>query len=366
MMIIAIKNYTSYLSERIKIIKYFQNNLKLIILDCKKLNIQYMKQIYFILLFIGTTISAQNNITFSVDMSGQTYSQPYVSGNFNSWSGDANALTNVGGDIWEATLSLPDGEYEYKFTYDDWAGQDAFSQGDVCTITNYGNHNRRLVVEGEDKVLPTTPFSACLENTIGASSFVVEFIVDMSGYSGSFTTVNINGENYNGQGFGNWCGDCGNTLTDLGGGMYGTTLTLEEYSYQYKITVDGWTDQENFSPGDPNTATDGTYTNRYIQVNEDKIVNIEWNVAGQQTLDLNKVKTDRFSVFPNPTLGNWNLTSTNIINHVAIYDILGKQVLSFTPNSNEVVLDASSLNTGIYMAKIKGENGIKTIKLVKN
>ena len=38
-----------------------------------------MKQFYFILLLIGTTISAQNNITFSVDMSGQTFTQPYVS-----------------------------------------------------------------------------------------------------------------------------------------------------------------------------------------------------------------------------------------------------------------------------------------------
>ena len=325
-----------------------------------------MKQFYFILLLIGTTISAQNNITFSVDMSGQTFTQPYVSGSFNSWSGDANALTNVGGDIWEVTLSIPDGEYEYKFTYDNWAGQDAFSQGDVCTITNYGNHNRRLVVAGSDMVLPTTPFSACVENTTGPSSFTVNFVVDMSGYGGSFTNVHINGENYNGQGFGNWCGDCGNTLTDLGGGLYGTTLILEEYSYQFKITVDGWTDQENFSPGDPYTATDGTYTNRYIQVNEDKTVNLEWNVAGQETLDVNSFNDEKFLVYPNPTQGDWKLSGSSIINNVTVYDILGKQVLVMKPNRDEVILEASSLKTGVYMAKIEGQKGTKTIKLVKN
>lgn len=325
-----------------------------------------MKHIYFILLLVGTTVSAQNNITFSVDMSGQTFTTPYVSGSFNSWSGDANALTNVGGDIWEATLSLPDGEYEYKFTYDNWAGQDAFSQGDVCTITNYGNHNRRLVVEGSDMVLETAPFSSCYENTIGPSSFTVNFVVDMSGYGGSFTNVHINGENHNGQGFGNWCGDCGNTLTDMGGGMYGITLTLEEYSYQFKITVDAWTDQENFSPGDPYTATDGTYTNRYIQVNEDKTINLEWNVAGQETLGVSSVVEDKFSIYPNPTQGNWKLSGTNVIKNVIVYDILGKQVLSMDSNANEVVINGTSLKTGVYMAKIESENGSKTIKLIKN
>ena len=325
-----------------------------------------MKHIYFILLLIGTTVSAQNNITFSVDMSGQTFTTPYVSGSFNSWSGDANALTNVGGDIWEATLSLPDGEYEYKFTYDNWAGQDAFSQGDVCTITNYGNHNRRLVVGGSDMVLETAPFSSCYENTTGPSSFTVNFVVDMSGYGGSFTNVHINGENHNGQGFGNWCGDCGNTLTDMGGGMYGITLTLEEYSYQFKITVDAWTDQENFSPGDPYTATDGTYTNRYIQVNEDKTINLEWNVAGQETLGVSSVVEDKFSIYPNPTQGNWKLSGTNVIKNVIVYDILGKQVLSMDSNANEVVINGTSLKTGVYMAKIESENGSKTIKLIKN
>lgn len=325
-----------------------------------------MKHIYFILLLICTTVSAQNNITFSVDMSGQTFTTPYVSGSFNSWSGDANALTNVGGDIWEATLSLPDGEYEYKFTYDNWAGQDAFSQGDVCTITNYGNHNRRLVVGGSDMVLETAPFSSCYENTTGPSSFTVNFVVDMSGYGGSFTNVHINGENHNGQGFGNWCGDCGNTLTDMGGGMYGITLTLEEYSYQFKITVDAWTDQENFSPGDPYTATDGTYTNRYIQVNEDKTINLEWNVAGQETLGVSSVVEDKFSVYPNPTHGNWKLSGTNVIKNVIVYDILGKQVLSMDSNANEVVINGTSLKTGVYMAKIESENGSKTIKLIKN
>lgn len=84
------------------------------------------------------------------------------------------------------------------------------------------------------------------------------------------------------------------------------------------------------------------------------------------TLSTPDFTSTEFKVFPNPTNSKWNITSSNIINNVAVYDILGKEVLTFSPNSNETVLDASSLRTGIYMARIKGENGTKTIKLVKN
>ncbi|WP_426432357.1 T9SS type A sorting domain-containing protein [Winogradskyella sp. HB-48] len=84
------------------------------------------------------------------------------------------------------------------------------------------------------------------------------------------------------------------------------------------------------------------------------------------TLSTSDFVASEFRIFPNPTNGNWNLVGSGIINNVAVYDILGKQVLSLMPNSNEVILDSSSLRTGVYMAKIEGENGTKTVKLVKN
>ncbi|MBV7269390.1 T9SS type A sorting domain-containing protein [Winogradskyella luteola] len=82
-------------------------------------------------------------------------------------------------------------------------------------------------------------------------------------------------------------------------------------------------------------------------------------------LSTNTFETTEFKVFPNPTNGNWNLLSSNTINNVAVYDILGKQVLTLSPNSSEVAIDASSLITGVYFARIEGVSGSKTIKLVK-
>lgn len=328
-----------------------------------------MKKITFLIsmLFMSSISFAQSNVTFSVDMAGQTFTQAYVSGSINGWSGDANPLVNTTGTIWEVTLPIMDGEHEYKFTYDNWTGQENFSQGDVCTITNYGNTNRRLVVSGADMVLPTTMFGACAEVTDGNDGpFTVTMSIDMSGYGGTLGTVYVNGENYNSQGFGAWCGACGNEMTDMGSGIWETTLSLEEYAYQFKFTVNGWDDQEAFNPGDTQTSTDGTFTNRYLKVDGDKTVSFVWN-APQQTLSTQEaLTTDAFRVFPNPTLNTWNINARQTVTNIIVFDILGKQVLNIQPNNSEVTINASSLNKGIYMAKITSDNSIKTIKLVKN
>ena len=242
-----------------------------------------MKKItfYFLFLISMLQIHAQSNVTFSVDMSGQTgFTTVYVSGSLNGWSGDANPLTDTDGDgVWETTLSIADGSYEYKFTLDNWTGQENLSQGLVGTTTNDCDGgalctNRTLTVSGADKVLDTVPFQG---TNINAGPYSVTFNVDMSSYTGTFGSVNINGENYNNQGLGGWCGGC-NTLTDDDGdNIYSATIQLEAYTYSFKFTVDGWTDQEMFSSGDAGTQTAGGNVNRLISVDNDMIVSAVWD-----------------------------------------------------------------------------------------
>ena len=48
-----------------------------------------------------------------------------------------------------------------------------------------------------------------------------------------------------------------------------------------------------------------------------------------------------------------------------LMDVLGKEVLTLSPNNKKASIDGSSLRTGIYFAKIQGANGSKTLKLVR-
>ena len=74
----------------------------------------------------------------------------------------------------------------------------------------------------------------------------------------------------------------------------------------------------------------------------------------------------KFSAYPNPTNDNWVIkTQKTNISSIKVFDIQGKKVISILPNSDEFVIDGSSLKSGLYFARIKTDSGSKLIKLIK-
>jgi Flp pilus assembly pilin Flp len=70
-----------------------------------------------------------------------------------------------------------------------------------------------------------------------------------------------------------------------------------------------------------------------------------------------------FSVYPNPTTGNVNIQSGTPIDQIEIYNLLGQLVNS---NTNQNIIDISSVDLGVYFVKVMDENGnIGTQKVVK-
>ncbi len=104
-------------------------------------------------------------VSFSVDMNSYTanFDQVYISGSFNNWSGDANPLSDPDFDgIWEVTLELVNGAYEYKITLDNWAADESFGGLEECTRTDPSGqfHNRLLLVSGDTDV-PGFCYNSC-------------------------------------------------------------------------------------------------------------------------------------------------------------------------------------------------------------
>lgn len=320
-----------------------------------------MKKLYFLIaLFVAFSTTAQNNVTFSVDMSsyGGSFTTVYVSGELNGWSGDANPMTDMGGGIWSATINLAAGEYQYKFTVDNWTDQENFTAGDACTVTDGGFVNRILEVNGGDLTLDTPIFSVCYDDG-NPGPHNTTFSVDMSGYTGSFTNVYISGQ------FNGWSGDS-NPLTDMGGGIWSVTLPLPEAYTEFKFQVDSWTDQENFVDGDAGTVTNGGFTNRYVNVVGEQSRSYVWNAEGS-TLKTQEFSSVSFQTYPNPTSNSWNIVTDNIIiNGVEVFDIAGRQVMSLAPKADQITIDGTTLQRGVYFAKIETNKGTSSVKLVKN
>jgi hypothetical protein len=201
-----------------------------------------------------------------------------LNGNFNNWCGSCNPMTDADGDsIYETTLSVSTAGIEYKFTLDGWSTAESFTQGDPCTVTDpSGQYTNRYLLTIQDTTLEAVCWNSCSACSTAPpppppASSNVTLSVDMSNYTGSFTTVNVNGD------FNGWCGAC-NPLTDMGSGIWEVTLPIAADSMDYKFTVDGWNDQENFAGGESCTKTKGGFTNRYLRILGDTAVGtVCWN-----------------------------------------------------------------------------------------
>ena len=319
-----------------------------------------MKKLYFLIaLLISFVSTAQNDIMFSVDMSsyGTSFTTVYVSGEFNGWSGTANPMVDMGGGIWSATISLADGEYQYKFSHDDWAGQDNLTPGDACTVTDGGFTNRYIEVNSA-QTLDTPAFSACYDDG-NTGPHNVTFNVDMNGYGNAFTTVYVSGQ------FNGWSGDA-NPMSDIGGGIWSVTISIPESITEFKFSHDNWAGQENFMPDAAGTVTNGGFTNRFVNVLGDQSRSYVWEAEGS-TLGTEEFNTASFKTYPNPTKDSWNVVTDNVtINAVQVYDIAGRQVRTLTPNTFTTTIDGSALKAGIYFAKIQTSKGESSVKLIKN
>jgi hypothetical protein len=116
----------------------------------------------------------QAPVTFRVDMSqsgAPAGSIPEVNGTFNGWCGNCNPMTDANGDgVWETTILLAEGPYEYKFSYSNWSGQEALTPGSSCTLTSGQYTNRTLAVAGSQAmVLPVVCWNSCSACVVSAT-----------------------------------------------------------------------------------------------------------------------------------------------------------------------------------------------------
>jgi hypothetical protein len=69
-------------------------------------------------------------------------------------------------------------------------------------------------------------------------------------------------------------------------------------------------------------------------------------------------------IYPNPAANQLNINAyeSNILD-VLMYDIMGKEIKRYSINANKTTLDISALHSGLYVLKIKTEEGLLTRKV---
>ena len=116
---------------------------------------------------------------------------------------------------------------------------------------------------------------------------------------------------------------------------------------------------------DVDAQTVGSYTVSYnvSDAAGNPAVQVTRTVNVVDTLDITNIDSNPINVYPNPTASNWTVASSSIINSVKLFNLLGQKVFEKTSNDTKVNIDASNLETGVYMLQI---NNTTMKRLIKN
>lgn len=122
------------------------------------------------------------------------------------------------------------------------------------------------------------------------------------------------------------------------------TAVNNNANFKVKITFEGNT-----------TAANGN--NRYDNITLKGVVD-------NLSVPNNNVTT--YQVFPNPFTNTIQVISSEQMTELTVYDMVGKRIWQKTNvNQNSEIIDLETLNTGVYLLKIKTPTGIITHQLIK-
>ena len=347
--------------------------------------------------------SCEYNITFFVDMSesNQIFDTVEVNGTFNSWCGNCAQMTDVNNGIWEVTLPLIVGAYDYKFSADTWNIEEDLYESDDCVVGSPPFINRRLIVTG-NHILDTVCWNRCYSCDAERNFYNVTFQVDMSNlFVNPFTYPEVNGT------FNNWCGSCW-PLEHQGNNIYSSSFNVDTSLHLFKFSADNWSIQEELDSNlscilinYDSTALNGWgQVNRFLNFSNDTILNIicweecdscyisidsTWDCdqeAGCQWVGDNPLFPGQYTsladcqddcnltgtakileyknilIYPNPSKGLFNIVSQVKVDKIIIYTLLGRKVIQINEPNLRTEVDLSDYDSDVYFIEIIRKNEV--------
>lgn len=103
----------------------------------------------------------------------------------------------------------------------------------------------------------------------------------------------------------------------------------------------------------------------YVQVGAFNNSEGEFCLQIEAELGLETNDLDDFTYYPNPVSDRLTLKAGSPVGQVIVYDLLGHEVISRTPEENEAQLNTSNWKSGIYLMKIFINGKTQIFKIVK-
>jgi len=120
----------------------------------------------------------------------------------------------------------------------------------------------------------------------------------------------------------------------------------ENIKFRFQIVSDNYTTEDGF----------------YFDDFEVKVINNNNSAA------LADDELVNFNIYPNPFNDKLTITIPNLKTEasLSIYAVNGQSLINTTLHQSTEIIDLKSLNSGVYFVKIKTDNAVKTIKIIKH
>ncbi|WP_290844890.1 CotH kinase family protein [Flavobacterium sp.] len=113
----------------------------------------------------------------------------------------------------------------------------------------------------------------------------------------------------------------------------------------------------------PNADGNGSYL-QLTNTSLDNALASSW-IASSSSLGTQDLAATSLVLYPNPVKNTFTVSGSATIDNVEIFDALGRSVKQVPAASDNVQIDASSLNQGVYLVRISSAKATKTLTIVK-
>jgi hypothetical protein len=153
------------------------------------------------------------------------------------------------------------------------------------------------------------------------------------------------------------------TNNDVSSIIINPAIALSEPSTGWLVATDAITSEVSIAS--LGIRQGGSTSTPAVKIDGLRVTNVWPFSLSDATLDVVKNDISNFSLYPNPVKGGKvfiNSANTYAERSVAVFDVLGKQVVSQKGTQNNI--DVSHLNKGVYIMKVEEEGKVATRKLV--
>lgn len=224
-----------------------------------------------------------------------------------------------------------------------WCGGAASTQVQIAG-NNTLRKNTGVVCQGID-------FQSNRQNLTDFTHIHFDFYITDTDLTGDVFNVKL--VHFNGTG-----GEVSALEVNINGGTTPQLVANQWVSVDVPITALGGVVAGNLNRSD--IAQIGITTAMVDNVWYDNIYLHKNTVLSSESFNVSKVK-----LYPNPTSNILNVESAGNIQNIAIYNVLGQEVVNRITNGASVSLDVSSLNSGIYVIKTTIDGNVSSTKFIK-